>query len=104
MREVVKRNVEKAFTATPDEMEFFDMTIDQQHAAVNEMMDDWEYTIIREIADAEDVETLFKSDTVSRMIASFKWASEWYPITWDELAGLLDNLKNAVIERISAEQ
>ena len=99
MQEVVKKGTVK----TDKGLEFFEMTPDQIDAAILEMMDDWEDTIIREIADAEDVASLFNSATIISTLESFKWAADMTVITWDELAGLLNGFKDAVIGRIKAE-
>lgn len=97
MQEVVKRN-------TVDTDELFDLTPDNLTATVDASWHDSFETFIDVMMTAEDVEMLVNDSSLDDLIHTFKWRCKWTSVTWDDLAELLDSLKNAVIERISAEQ
>ena len=99
MQEVVKKGTVK----TDKGEEFFELTPDQMDAAAFELLEDEVYSFTKNIETADNVKSLFKSDAIKNLAHTFRWTMEWTSITWDDLAVLLEDVKNAIIKRISAE-
>ena len=86
-------------------LEFYDPSFDAdaRTASVNETWEDARTALTDAIMTADNVGELVKDSRISDMIHVLRWMYRWGHLSWDDLTDLLDDLRNAVVERISAE-
>ena len=103
--------VEKMLEMTPIEkklffrsLELYGMSPDDISSAIDKTWEDTMQSFTDAILAAEDVETLVKDSTFDDLIHTFRWMCKHNVVKWDDITDILNDLKCAVIDRISAEQ